>query len=965
MKTTIACLFALTLSISFAYSQTNIITGTVTNVSNTETVSAVSVVLKGSSEGTFTDSRGNFRLAVSRSLPVTLVFSSVGFVTKELEVADATPLSVELEPSSTLGEEIVVAATRTATRVMESPVSIERISANTIQSSPATSYYDMIGQLKGVDLTTSSLTFKTPSTRGFNFSGNTRMNQLVDGMDNQAPGLNFSLGNFIGLTELDVDNMELLPGASSALYGPGGINGTLLINSKDPFKYQGLSFQVKTGVNHVDKRQRGDMGWYNDWSARWAKAVNNKFAYKIGFQLIQAKDWIASSNQNYDRRQRVTLPGTRQTDPNYDGVNVYGDETNMRDNGLSMQSLAMMVQEQTRQGLLPFGTDIVQALNAMLPANATPEQIAAFVGALPGAAQGPVQNMIPFYFGLRNGVIPDQSVSRTGYHESEVINPNTVNFKLHGSLHYKITPGIEASLTAYFGTGNTVYTGSDRYSLQNAKVGQYKAEIRGRNWFVRGYTTQEDAGDAYNATITTRRMNEAWKSSTSWFPQYVAAYSQARLSGAEDMVAHGAARAFADQGRPEVGTDAFNRLFNQVRSTPIPAGGRFLDKSDLWMTEAQYNFRDLIPFVELLVGATWRQFVLNSQGTLFIDYDGPIKINEYGAYGQLTKRLFDDRLTLSVSGRYDKNDNFKGRFTPRATALVKLAKDHNVRLSYQTAYRFPTTQHQYINLEIGGGQYLVGGLPWLLESQLAGGRPGPNLGVQPAYRLDNNAQVIGTYQYRELKPESVVSYEVGYKGLIANKLMVDVYYYTGQYENFLARPLVAKPISPTANQIFAIVENAASMEPDGSGGVKITPTKVKTSGYGIGLDYRVSSGMNFFANYYHDQLGNVPADFSAQFNTPQHRVNAGIGHSGFGSKKRLVFNVTGRWQEAFLWEAEFATGTVPAFFTMDVMVGYRIPKIKSLFKVGGTNLLNQYYINAFANPAIGGLYYASFAYNIF
>jgi len=962
MKKNIVCLIALTLFMSFAFAQTNVITGTVTNNSNAESVSAVSVILKGTSEGTFTDPRGNFRLTTSKPFPVTLVFSSVGFTTKEVEVTSSEPLAVALEPSSIIGEEVVIAATRTATRVMESPVSIERISSSAIQASPASSYYDMIAQMKGVDFTTSSLTFKTPSTRGFNFSGNTRLNQLVDGMDNQAPGLNFSLGNFIGLTELDVDNMELLPGASSALYGPGGINGTLLINSKDPFKYQGLSFQVKTGVNHIDKSQRAQAGWYNDWSARWAQAVNNKFAYKIGFQLVQAKDWIANNASNYDRLQRKSLAGSRQSDPNYDGVNVYGDETNMRDNGLSMQSLAMMVQQQTAAAF-PF--DLIGMLDAGLPANATPEQIGMLLGSLPEAARGPVQNMLPFYFGLRNGVIPTESVSRTGYAENEVIDPNTVNFKLHGSLHYKITPDVEASLTAYFGTGNTVYTGADRYSLRNAKIGQYKLEVRGRNWFVRGYTTQENAGDAYNATITTRRMNEAWKPSTTWFPQYVAAFSQARLGGADETTAHGMARAFADQGRPLPGTGNFNSLFDQVRGTPIPAGGRFLDKSDLWMTEGQYNFRDLIPFVDLLVGATWKQYVLNSQGTLFIDYDGPIKINEYGAYAQLTKKLFSDYLTLSVSGRYDKNDNFKGRFTPRATALVKLAQDHNVRVSYQTAYRFPTTQQQYINLEIGGGQFLVGGLPWILESQLKGGKAGPNLGTQPVYRLNSNAEVIGTYQYRELKPESVVSYEVGYKGLIANRLMVDVYYYTGQYENFLARPLVAKPVSATANQIFAIVENAASMEPDGSGGVKITPTKVKTSGYGLGLDYRATSGMNFFANYYHDELGNLPADFSAQFNTPAHRINAGVGHSGFGSKKRMVFNLTARWQDSFLWEAEFGTGTVHSFFTMDAMVGYRIPQIKSLFKIGATNLLNKYYINAYANPAIGGLYYASFAYNIF
>lgn len=93
-------------------------------------------------------------------------------------------------------------------------------------------------------------------------------------MDNQAPGLNFSVGSVIGLSELDVDNMELLPGASSALYGPGGMNGTVLINSKNPFKYQGLSFQIKQGINHVDAAQRPTSA-YNDWAVRWAVQMTN------------------------------------------------------------------------------------------------------------------------------------------------------------------------------------------------------------------------------------------------------------------------------------------------------------------------------------------------------------------------------------------------------------------------------------------------------------------------------------------------------------------------------------------------------------------------------------------------------------------------------------------------------------------------------------------------------------------
>jgi outer membrane receptor protein involved in Fe transport len=86
-------------------------------------------------------------------------------------------------------------------------------------------------------------------------------------MDNQAPGLNFAVGSIVGLSELDVESMELLQGASSALYGPGGMNGTLLINSKDPFKYQGLSFQMKNGVMHTDGKYRDPSPYYN-WLKR-------------------------------------------------------------------------------------------------------------------------------------------------------------------------------------------------------------------------------------------------------------------------------------------------------------------------------------------------------------------------------------------------------------------------------------------------------------------------------------------------------------------------------------------------------------------------------------------------------------------------------------------------------------------------------------------------------------------------
>jgi outer membrane receptor protein involved in Fe transport len=118
--------------------------------------------------------------------------------------------------------------------------------------------------------------------------------------------------------------------------------------------------------------------------------------------------------------------------------------------------------------------------------------------------------------------------------------------------------------------------------------------------------------------------------------------------------------------------------------------------------EGQYNFSDKVKFADVLVGANFRRYSLNSNGTIFADTTGPIGINEYGGYLQVQKRLLKDVLKLTGSIRYDKQQNFKGRATPRFSALVKVAEDHNIRLSYQTAYRFPSSQDQYINLFNGG-----------------------------------------------------------------------------------------------------------------------------------------------------------------------------------------------------------------------------------------------------------------------
>lgn len=957
----LAAFTLIALSSLSALAQSVTITGNVRNSAGKDVIPAVSVTIKGGTAGTFTDDKGNFRLVTSQQPPFTIVITSVGFESKEVQVTSAGQVvDVELAPASTLGVEVVVSASRVPERILESPVSIERINAANIRNTPATSYYDILRNVKGVDLTYSSLTYATPSTRGFNSSGNARLNQLVDGMDNQAPGLNFSVGSVIGLTELDVESMELLPGASSALYGPGGMNGTLIINSKNPFRYQGFSFQVKTGIMHTDRRQRPNPSPYYDWSLRWGHKVSDRFAFKIGAQMIHAKDWIADDSSNYQigdaaRSQYGGVkPGTRRSDPNYDGVNVYGDETNA-----NMQTVAQSVQAQTRAGILAATgntLDIVAAMNAALPANATPAQIAAFIGSLPAALQPSVNNLVPFYFGLRNNIIPNQLVSRTGYKESEVVNNNTINVRLSGALHYMLTPAIEVSLMGYWGSGNTVYTGSDRYSLKDLKMAQYKLEFRHKDWFVRGYTTQENSGESYNATVTTRLFNEAWKASTTWYPQYVGNYVGARSAGLDDFNAHLTARTAADVGRPAPNSTQFRQLFDQVRSIPIPQGGLFLDRSDLYMIEGQYNFGNKLKIVDLIVGGNWKQYVLNSKGTLFADSSGPININELGAYAQISRSLFGDRLKLTASGRYDYNENFPGRFTPRVTAVVKVVENHNLRASYQTAYRFPTTQNQWINLEVGGGTILIGGLPEL----------------RSFYKFDSNqpytfeSVVLGNPAalqkavFPEYKPETMRSFEVGYKGLFGKKVLVDIYGYYGKYDNFLGRRIVIQPLDP--NQPAQVYNTATRT----TFSVAVNSVnQVTTYGYGGSIDWLLPKNFTLTTNISADRITDVDSGFVAFFNVPSYRFNIGISNTGFGYQKRFGFAVTLRKQDDFFYQSDFRQGSIPGFTTVDAQVSYKFPTSRSMVKLGGSNIFNNYYKTAFGNPMIGGMYYVSYGFNVF
>jgi len=898
-----------------AFSQSYTITGTVRQTQTKVSVPAVSVAVKGTVAGTFTDDRGHFRLTTAARPPIVLIISSIGFETQEVSVSDpSVPVEVTVVPSSTLGREVVVSATRSAIRSLESPVSIERMSSTAAHEVAGPSFYDAIANLKEVDVVTSSLLFKTMGTRGFNGSGNLRMNQLVDGMDNQAPGLNFSVGNICGLSELDVDNVELLPGASSALYGSGGMTGTILMTSKDPFKYQGFSAQVKQGVNHLGDDNSPAAPYYN-WMGRYAKAFNDRFAFKVVADYTQAKDWMATDYRNYVPSTGQVTNDTRAL-PSYDGINTYGDE-----------SAYFNVQTELKAQ---------SAYYASIGQTAASQELAALAAATPA----------------------NSNVTRTGYAENTLTNYHAYNLKLDGGFYYKLTPGTTFSLIGNFGKASTIYQGTDRYALKDVKIGQYKAEVSGKHFYVRAYTTQENAGNSYDMVAVATLLNEVYAPTAStWAPNYLGAYATAfgtalqagQSPTAAYATASTAARGYADANRLQPGTAAFNKSADSLEKLPIPQGGKFNDQTDLYVGDAMYNFGDQVKWMDITVGASTREFVLNSHGTIFADTAGRININETGAFAQIQKSFWDDFLKISVSGRYDKNSNFKGRFTPRATALFKVAPDNYIRASFQTAYRFPSTQNQYINLQTGSAR-LIGGLPQFVTFY------GLNDGATYDTAQLNKYLATGTpptaYQYTTFKPESVASWELGYKGLIGKKLLIDVYGFYAQYTNFIGLTVLVKDpltLGQTAANTFGIYTNS--------------PTKVNTVGAGIGLDYSLPAGFIVSGNYAYNNINSKDESQQTDFNTPKNKFNLSL--ANYTVAKVYGFNVTYRWQESYLYQSSFITGTTPAFGTLDAQISRKIPAIHGLVKIGASNLFNKYYNDAIGDARIGGLYYISFGYNIF
>ena len=902
--------------------QSSTVSGTVKDATG-EALAGVNIVVKGRVVGTITDVNGKYNLKVNQAPPLTLVFSFIGFKTQEIEIKDEnTPaLDLALEEQTLLGQEVVVSASRVEENILRSPVTIEKMDVLGIRQAATPDFYDALANMKGVSVNTGSLNFTAVNTRGFATIANTRFVQWVDGMDTQAPLLNFPTGSIMGLGELDAESIELIPGAASALYGPNAFNGIMIMKSKSPFEYQGLSAQIKAGVTNSTAGGSHPMTQYG---IRYAKAFNNKFAFKVNFSYMDATDWLSNDYKTDRTNPESTTDLSKNR--NFDGLNLYGDETQI----------------------------------------ATP---------VPSVG----------------------TITRTGFKEEDILdNRSARTIKGDAALHYRINDKVEVIYAYRYGGGNSIYQGTEKYALRDFNQQFHKLEFKGDNFFLRSYLSATDAGKSYNLSALGAYANETYSpSATTWVPDFVLAmqgyHPDASYSGTVTAGDPASARAYADRNRPAPGTQAFTDLMNSVRANffqktptgtwasptgaalPVQGGASFYDNSKLWHSEFYYNFKK-IQWAEVVVGGNYRQYDLFSNGTIFNEApaDGVnfqrIKINQYGIYTQISKTVID-KLKLTASVRYDKSDNFEGHPTPRISAVYSVNQNNSFRASFQTGFRIPDTQAQYIffpsssgtllgSVEANAAQYGVhNGGSYSQASYNAYKASGGSLDPTTGAKIGGNQALLQDANVGYVKPEQLQAFEVGYKGVLAGQLLVDINYYYTSYSGFIANQIVASKAATTqqgkqinAGSLFALYANSTE--------------NVISQGVGLGLTYNLPKNFVLMGNYnWADFTANEAADFRAGFNTPKNKGSIGLGNRKVA--KNLGFNVNFRYQDGFYWQSSYGSWNVPKYGVVDAQVNYKITSMKTVVKIGGTNIGGGDYRTNLGAPFVGQMYYISLTFDEF
>ena len=901
IKLKLAALSALICFCVHGYAQVTL-SGQVSSGSDGDKLPGASVSIKGTVIATTTDSEGKFRLKTSSRLPITIAVSFIGFKSSEVEVtSDDQNIDVQLEIQSSTLSEVVVSASKVEESIMHAPVTVEKLNITELRNTPSFDTYGAIANLKGVQASTGSFTFTTVNTRGFSDMQNWRFVQLIDGMDASSPGLNYPLGGNSGPADIDIESIELVPGANSALYGANAFNGLLTINTKNPFHYQGLSAYAKGGVTVQDGEGSNPIG---EFGLRYAKAFN-KFAFKVNFATMNATDWNAKDESYYINVTRSADPAPflsrPRNHPNFDAVNVYGDEIS------------------TVVNLGP-GT------NAPINRTGIKEKdvVDYNVGVLKWDAA--------LHYRITDNILASYSYR---FIQSDAILRHTTMYPLvnwHQQFHRFEIKGSNWSLKSF----HSAEDAGDSYFMLGTGAFIERGRKSDAAWGA-------DYGAAYRGEVA---------------GVTAASHDEARSYADRDLPSVDSNEFEALRNQSLSNTDVRtggSKLISQTTLASVDGNYTFSQIAKILDLQAGASYRQF--------NLDSRGVLFNDGPSG--NFDGPIPIQEYGGYLQAGKKLANERLNLRGSLRFDNRPEFQARVTPRVAAVYALdtEKNHNVRVSYQTGFRNPAALEGYLALDIGSA-VLLGGIEKNIQNYnyiAADGTPTngtvihSNLVTLASFQAfaaggSTDPSLLVPANLKFLKQEKNTSYDIGYKALIGKKLFVDLNYYYVEYSDLVVR---INTFSRNVGRVFAVYTNVSNVITSQGAGLGLE--------YFLPGGYSISGNYTYTSFDAETALKNNPG-FLPSFNTPENRFNLSVTNPAIG-KSDFGFNIKYRWWDTYNWQSPFGVGEIKSKGIVDLALSYKIRSIQSMIKAGATNVLRNEYNTVYGGPTIGSIFFVSWTYD--
>ena len=929
-----------------------IINGTIFDGQTNETLIGANIIVNGENNGTSTNYEGKFLISSNKNFPIELIISYLGYEEKIIKVEKKIDLKIKLFPNTKKLKEVKIVDNRITQKQKEAALTVEALDIIAIKSTPSANFYDALGSLKGVDISSASLGFKVINTRGFNSTSPVRSLQIIDGVDNQAPGLNFSLGNFLGASELDIMKVEIIQGASSAYYGPNAFNGVISMTTRSPFLQPGLTVQYKFGTRRLFEN-----------SFRFADIIkdkngNNKFGYKINFSYMQANDWEADNLANVDGSPLTTNPG------GYDAVNIYGDE----DLTGSINDYQSETDNKyfTGEGLGVFHRtgysekDIVDYNTNNLK----------FSTGLHYLIEEDLELIYSLNYGT--GTTVYQGDNRFSLNGIEFLQ-NKIELNKKDKFFIRAYRSQEDAGQSYDAVATAVRL--QDYNIANTFdwFSDYSSKfIQNFDFNTVGWSdpTPNIVFDPINGVQINGWIFQQDTFDINWLNQWYT-MSDSVLNANTDLIiaTHQKARNWADSQSNilQVGTPEFEAALNDITSkiSYLEGGTGFYDKSSLNHIHSEYQFGSNNSNIK--IGANFRQYTPDSKGSIFMDTVNRIINNEFGVYTGAEIKLLGEALKINTTLRADKNENFDLNFSPAASIVFKPNKDDVFRLSFGSALRNPTLSDQYLFYNVGRA-ILIGNLNG------HGIKYGENLvTIESLYEYFTPSfpiyDSLKFFSVDPIKPEKAKSIELGYRSSVSSKIYVDANVYYSEYTDFIGYKIGAKFVSDTTNGNFSIAlpsiqayRMAANAE-----------NKVTTKGASIGINYYPNSDLSISGNYSWNSLNEkgtndpiIPA-----YNTPEHKFNLGciMKNIHFSRTKSIFrdysYSINYKWVEGYKYEGspQF-TGFIPSYDLVDLQVSKEIIEMDATVKIGVTNLLNNLHFEVYGGPYIGRMTYCSILFNI-